>query len=249
MRSPQAVPSSGGITAALASVWVPLGVDDEWVDMVSILGQFINRPEAFETCISSNFVEGLTLLRDMPDKVVGWATRCSPELPGWSTEELRQVIVSNQAFRVHLYRAVADCLFSIHAVTERHPESCGVPEVLRQRLRKWARMLIEGGQYPAPSATNVTDFQGLEFSLVAAMRLPITNEFTKKTHTFIIPSFEPRAISNSSPTNPELPLALQIIEKALAHHSRNEAVGLVITRSFEDGRMTCVRSTEWEDCS
>ncbi|EZG66707.1 hypothetical protein GNI_077300 [Gregarina niphandrodes] len=213
---------------ALSSVAVPFAVNGHWADLVQTLHPVMaggNRHVFGTHGLHVAFFEGLLLLYDLPDKKVG-SFDMMP-MKTITADQLRGAMESDQRLTYEMFRAVADCLASIHGLVTRHPKTCGVDKNLWPRLQQWATHVhrVRGRQWHEyPCSSPIKKFKKMHFTPLAVIRIPLENVETGTLKTFTIPVH--RACKASEVTPKGVKVALKALKKA----PLNEVVGFLLKR-------------------
>ncbi|EZG66714.1 hypothetical protein GNI_077200 [Gregarina niphandrodes] len=227
----------------LSSVAVPFAVNGHWVDMVETFQPLLDAGDRYvfgRDGLNIAFFDGLQLLEDLPDMTVGSFDMKPVEII--SPEELKRAMLSEAPIEREMFRAVADCLFSIQPLVTRYPESCGVDDNLRTRLKQWVahvNHLLEPNKWRLyHAASEVCKLKKMHFDLLAIVRIPLVNFQTESIDTFTFPVHQP---CNADQVRRN---AIQLAEKALREAPLDQVLSLIL--ASHNGNILVLRDPELE---
>ncbi|EZG46252.1 hypothetical protein GNI_134260 [Gregarina niphandrodes] len=220
----------------LAGLSLPFMVNGELGDIVNILEPLC---ASLEPGIKARLGEGLILLHDLPDKTVGWMDQ-SGALLSLSAEELLEAIVSNDALGTRFCELIADCLFAIEGLIERNPESCGINQELRLRLRHWTQLATNDFGWYDRHLSHATQYEDLHFFLDGAYLISTT--VANKLSKFVIPVVFAKNVSLEENTSQKVAALMQKSWRAVEQSLQQlpaHACAVVYLETDDDGLVKC----------
>ncbi|EZG43183.1 hypothetical protein GNI_183520 [Gregarina niphandrodes] len=127
--------------------------------------------------ISTLMVDGLKLLENIPDLVVGMPGVEHVDLSTEELDGLHAEVTENWKLRSRIMVIQSDCLHAIDQVCQAHPQTCGVPMDLRGKIQQWLDVFRKDAEwdrsmFPGVEATTMKD---LKFAMLGLSRLPGTH--------------------------------------------------------------------------